>query len=238
MTVVLPLSLPNTNGDDVHRTFQQQQQQQQQQHQQQQEDDAIEQVAKFCESFPFAAILPVQPLQYFPTTNRDPLPTVATGVGVGVSDAPNHDMDQTIRQQQQRQRCVEVQFLRKKTPERGSVDGGIRFYIQPRVRSNDDNEQRHGSCDTPPPPMIELIAKRNSQGQVITKVFAEKLIITNFVAYLLGTNSNVDTTTTTTTTNTTNTKSSSALLHLSLLRHPSPILDNIVQVQSMYHKWM
>ena len=157
-----------------------------------------------------------------------------------------------------RRRCVEVQFLRKKTPERGSIDGGIRFYIQPVLQSDgenyynkdddDDKDDNTDNFDSDPlrqHRMIELIAKRNSQGQVITKIFAEKLIITNFVASFLGTTNtatlnadiNTTTTTTTTTTSTLVTTPKKSILNLPL-RYPSPISEKIVQMQSIYHKWM
>jgi hypothetical protein len=181
------------------------------------QDQAIEYVSKFCQSFPFAAVLPVQPLQYFPTPTRT-----------------------------DREKCIEVQFLRKKTPERGSMDGGIRFYIQPlhglRKNSNDDeddhtNEQDQRNYNN----RIELIAKRNSQGQVITKHMAEQILIVNFVASFLG-NTNTTTRFTGTSsdqdsTNTNVNTNQKRILQLPL-RHPSPIAQNIVELQSMYHKWM
>ena len=63
---------------------------------------------------------------------------------------------------------VEVTFLRKKTKEKGSMDGGIRFFI---------TEERNG---------YDVIAKRNSKGQTISKAFSEKLIIQAFVKGISG----------------------------------------------------
>ena len=216
---------------------------------QQQQDKAIEKVSKFCETFPFAAILPVQPLQYFPIyLDGKDFYNVTTNPTMSNTTSSSDDRSSRIR----RRRCVEVQFLRKKTPERGSIDGGIRFYIQPQLQSNyedshdeddvnstDNNKNNSDSHVSRPQPMMELIAKRNSQGQVITKIFAEKLIITNFVASFLGSTTpmmNTDTNTNTTSVAIPSTASKS-LLKLQL-RYPSPISENIVQLQSIYHKWM
>ena len=220
--------------------------------QQQQQDHAIEQVSKFCEAFPFAAILPVQPLQYFPIDipNNDYY-NVTTKLSSSIECEEEHQT-----RKYQRRRCVEIQFLRKKTPERGSIDGGIRFYIQPIVHNSacveenyDEHDDDSGDDDSDrlrqqQDPMIELIAKRNGQGQVITKIFAEKLIITNFVASFLGTTKattemmNTEANTETTSSSVvTPTAASKTLLNLPL-RYPSPIVENIVQLQSIYHKWM
>lgn len=131
---------------------------------------AFAKVSKFCQSFPFAAVLPVQPLHY--------LPVYEDG-------------------------GVEVKFLRKKTVTKSSVDGGIRFFIETMPGDGDDEE----GCDAP---TIEVTAKRNSQGQAITKLMAEKLVVTNFVAGITG---------------------------VEATRFGMPPTD-FVQVKSLYHKWM
>ena len=95
-------------------------------------NQARKELSKYCQSFPFAVVLPVQPLMYIPTD----------------------------------QGGVEIRFLRKKTAEKSSVDGGICFFID---------------ADT-----LEVTAKRNSLGQSVPKMFAEKLVITNFVAGIAG----------------------------------------------------
>mmetsp|Transcript_13721 Transcript_13721/g.23365 ORF Transcript_13721/g.23365 Transcript_13721/m.23365 type:complete len:197 (-) Transcript_13721:462-1052(-) len=100
------------------------------------EADALTRVQQYTQAFPFAAILPVQPLQYLPT----------------------HDGG------------VDVQFLRKKTQQKGSVDGGIRFSV---VLTSEGN-------------VIELVAKRNSKGQTFPKIFAEKLVIQSFYDGISG----------------------------------------------------
>ena len=65
-------------------------------------DQALAAVQSYTQSFPFAIILPVQPMQYLPTL----------------------------------QGGVDVLFLRKKTPEKGSVDGGLHIEI-----SSDDERK-------------------------------------------------------------------------------------------------
>lgn len=96
-------------------------------------DEALNKVQAYTQSFPFAAVLPVQPLQYLPT----------------------HDGG------------VDVLFLRKKTAEKGSVDGGVRFFVS----ANDD---------------INILVKRNSQGQVVPKMFSEKQIVQAYVKGFSG----------------------------------------------------
>lgn len=108
-------------------------------------DDALTKVQRYTQSFPFAAVLPVQPLQYLPT----------------------HDGG------------VDVLFLRKKTQEKGSIDGGIRFFV--RGDSRDENSQEEESVTG-----IDILAKRNSQGQSIPKTFSEKLVVQTFVKGLSG----------------------------------------------------
>ncbi len=97
-------------------------------------DMAMQRVSRYCQSFPFAAVLPVQPLQYLPTADGG----------------------------------VDVRFMRKKTQEKGSLDGGIRFFV-----SND----REG---------IDVVAKRNSQGQTVSKIFSEKLVVLSFIKRVTG----------------------------------------------------
>jgi len=139
-------------------------------------DEAVEKVSKFCQSFPFAAVLPVQPLHY--------LPVYEDG-------------------------GVEVKFLRKKTDMKSGNDGGIRFFIE-KVEGGDGSddeteEDEDGEC-----PVIEVTAKRNSKGQVISKLMSEKLIVTNFVAAISGEEQS---------------------------RFGQPPTD-FVQVKSLYHKWL
>lgn len=97
-------------------------------------------VIKYCHSFPFAAVLPVQPLQYLPAYDKE-----------GVPDG------------------VELKFLRKKTDTKRGIDGGIRFFV---------TQQDDGG--------LEVTAKRNSLGQTIQKIYAEKLAITAFVSGITG----------------------------------------------------
>lgn len=94
-------------------------------------ETATAEVAKYLQSFPFAAVLPVQPLQYLPTENG-----------------------------------VEIRFLRKKTNEKGSLDGGMVFMIK---------KDRDG---------YDIICKRNSEGQIVSKMFSEKLIIMSLLKHM------------------------------------------------------
>eukprot|EP00986_Skeletonema_menzelii_P007227 scaffold2826_cov152-Skeletonema_menzelii.AAC.3 len=111
-------------------------------------NNALEAVRSYTQSFPFAAVLPVQPLTYLPIQMSDGSP------------------------------ALKVTFLRKKTPEKGSQDGGIVFTS--RLVSEED-------CD--PGGLenyvlrIELQAKRIKEGQTIPKVFSEKQIC---LAYIKG----------------------------------------------------
>ena len=109
-------------------------------------NNALEAVRSYTQSFPFAAILPVQPLTYLPIEMDDGTP------------------------------ALKVTFLRKKTAEKGSQDGGIVFTS--RLVSEED-------CD--PDGLenyvlrIELQAKRIKEGQTIPKIFSEKQICLAFI---------------------------------------------------------
>ena len=122
-------------------------------------EDAKKQVSKYVQSFPFAAVLPVQPLQYLPEEDGG----------------------------------VNVRFLRKKTKEKGSLDGGMRFFL---------TEEREG---------IDLTVKRNSVGQTVPKMFAEKLVVQSFVHAIKGEQHD---------------KTS----------YPPP--TEVVSVESVFHKWL
>ena len=99
-------------------------------------DVALAQVQQYTQSFPFAAVLPVQPLQYLPT----------------------HDGG------------VDVLFLRKKTQTKGSVDGGLRFFVLPASEGGG----------------IEVEVKRNSKGQSVAKLFTEKLVVQAYCDGITG----------------------------------------------------
>ena len=114
-------------------------------------------VQKYVQSFAFAAVLPVQPLQYLPTDDGG----------------------------------VEVTFLRKKTKEKGSVDGGLRFFIledKPPATAvmGSDDEPDETDAAVPPKAGLEIVVKRNSEGQTCGKMFAEKLVILAFCDSFLG----------------------------------------------------
>lgn len=128
-------------------------------------DKALAAVQSFCQSFPFAVILPVQPMQY--------LPTLEGG--------------------------VDVVFMRKKTQQKGSVDGGMKIYISQCNSDSDDNDTS-----------IEVLIKRNSKGQVVSKMFSEKLIVQALVKAFSGETDD---------------------------RIPEAPLD-LVEIQSVFHKWL
>ena len=87
-------------------------------------EDTLSRISQYIRSFPFAAVLPVQPLQALPTDDGG----------------------------------LELKFLRKKTNFKPGVDGGVRFFVK--VRDDGENDS------------IEVILKRNSEGQSIPKMFA------------------------------------------------------------------
>ena len=120
---------------------------------------AMGRVSKYSQSFPFAAILPVQPLHYLPTPDGG----------------------------------VDVRFLRKKTNEKGSLDGGIRFFVSQAERSG-----------------IDVVAKRNSQGQKVSKMFSEKLVVQAFVKGISGETPD----------------------------KTSPAPTDVVAMESVFHKWL
>ena len=72
--------------------------------------------------------------------------------------------------------AVKVTFLRKKTAEKGSMDGGILFASC--LVSEEDYED--GALDNYKK-NIQLTAWRITEGQTISKVFSEKQIILAFV---------------------------------------------------------
>lgn len=126
--------------------------------------DVLPKVQKYIQSFPFAAVLPVQPLQYLPTDDG-----------------------------------VEVKFMRKKTKEKGSLDGGMRFFVVLDKESND----------------LEIVVKRNSEGQTCGKMFAEKLVVQAFVQSFMGKDPEGKE-----------------------LTARDPPTKETVKVESVFHKWM
>jgi len=77
---------------------------------------------------------------------------------------------------------VQVKFLRKKTKEKGSLDGGLRFWIlQDKPPQSTEGEDENNSAVG-----FEIVVKRISEGQTITKMFSEKQVIQAFVAAFTG----------------------------------------------------
>jgi hypothetical protein len=131
-------------------------------------EQALDRMQRYTQSFPFAAVLPVQPLTYQPV------------YGMG---------------------GVDISFLRKKTDLKSGMDGGLRFFIETTNDANDNG--------------ILITVKRNSSGQAIRKMIAEKLVVTQYVAGLTG--------------HATDNKA---------VGGPSPVTDKVLQVTSLFHKWM
>ena len=136
-------------------------------------EDSFSRISQYIRSFPFAAVLPVQPLQQLPTEDGG----------------------------------LELRFLRKKTHIKPGVDGGIRFF----VRILDENDDS-----------IEVLVKRNSDGQSIPKMFAEKLIVQSFVRGLaLGSDG----------------ENEPSSIKVPKTRIESPTID-MAKIQSVFHKWI
>jgi hypothetical protein len=107
---------------------------------------ALSAVQQYCQTFPFAAVLPVQPLTYIPLTLSDGNP------------------------------AVQVSFLRKKTAEKGSIDGGILF-TSCLVSEEDCDDEGLTNYKR----RIQLTAIRITEGQTVSKMFSEKQILLAFV---------------------------------------------------------
>ena len=139
-------------------------------------EDGLSRISQYIRSFPFAAVLPVQPLQALPTDDGG----------------------------------LEIRFLRKKTQTKSSVDGGIRFFVNLR---NEDS--------------VEILVKRNSDGQSVPKMFAEKLVVQSFSKGMaLGSDHGND-----------KKEESSSPIKVPNTRIESPTTD-MVQIQSVFHKWI
>jgi len=159
-------------------------------------DDAFNHVSKYVQSFPFAAVLPVQPLQYLPRDDGG----------------------------------VELQFLRKKTHIKPGVDGGIRFFIAKRSSETDTGEEGTGAVDDIDGG-LDVTAKRNSSGQSLSKIFAEKLVVTTFVQGVLdGAKMKA-----TAETNDSNESSDGVVPPKTRIESPTA---SFVTTMSVFHKWM
>ena len=119
-------------------------------------DDAMEALSKFCQSFPFAAVLPVQPMQYLPTKDH----------GVEIK---------FLRKKTSTKSGVDggIRFFLSKISH-DDDDVSTHEALQSRNVSDDAN---YG--------VIEIVAKRNSLGQTVAKIMSEKLVITAFTKALV-----------------------------------------------------
>mmetsp|Transcript_103629 Transcript_103629/g.211474 ORF Transcript_103629/g.211474 Transcript_103629/m.211474 type:complete len:262 (-) Transcript_103629:381-1166(-) len=142
-------------------------------------EDSLSSISRYVRSFPFAAVLPVQPLQALPTDDGG----------------------------------LELRFLRKKTATKSGMDGGVRFF----VRLLDDEDEA-----------IEVLLKRNSEGQSIPKIFAEKLIVQSFAKGMaLGSDRG----------NEENGENAGAVVKVPVTRIESPTKD-MATIKGIFHKWM
>jgi hypothetical protein len=116
---------------------------------------------------------------------------------------------------------VELRFLRKKTDMKSGIDGGIQFFIQVVDKENDENDDTNSTT-------IEVIAKRNSKGQSIPKMFAEKLVIQAFVNGMTMGDSEESS-------STASSVSTSAVVPKTRFDSPT---KGMVTVESVFHKWM
>jgi hypothetical protein len=130
---------------------------------------------------------------------------------------------------------VEIKFLRKKTDEKSGTDGGLCFFIETGIddagtaldsataddMDNDDKSSR----------MISVTVKRNSAGQTIRKIIAERLVVTSYVASLTATGNSQDDAPATITPG----RTAGAIITGS---RPSPVAEQVVRVTSLFHKWM
>jgi hypothetical protein len=191
--------------------------------------ECYDRVCQYTQGFPFAAVLPVQPLQY--------LPTIDGG--------------------------VDVTFLRKKTDMKSGIDGGIRFFITtttsaatitPGKTSSDDEDIAAATTDddnhdTVGGGVINIVAKRNSSGQSISKIFSEKIAIVTYVRSLTEASEvsqrlrrrdgNDDVNDSAGFDNNENSSSSStgSAIKIPQTRVIAPTTDLAV-VDSLFHKWM
>jgi len=119
---------------------------------------ALSAIQYYTKSFPFAAVLPVQPLTYLPVkidTSASRSLVVPTDSNVG----------------------LKVTFLRKKTAEKGSQDGGILFSscLVSEEDMDEDGEMENYKKK------VQLTAWRLTEGQTVSKYFSEKQIVLAFV---------------------------------------------------------
>jgi hypothetical protein len=167
-------------------------------------EQCLQRISDYTQSFPFAAVLPVQPLQYLPNSDGG----------------------------------VELKFLRKKTDIKSGIDGGIRFFVRQKAREASidalseidededlDEEPAHKAA------VIEIVAKRNSKGQSISKIFAEKLVIQAFVKGMTMGADDVEGP------RVVGTTTSSSSVMGPQTRFESPTKD-MVKLKSIFHKWM
>eukprot|EP00536_Pseudo-nitzschia_multiseries_P001178 jgi/Psemu1/282841/fgenesh1_pg.14_\ len=109
---------------------------------------------------------------------------------------------------------LDVRFLRRSTRISSGLDGGVRFF----VRVNDQSNKKD---------RIEVVIKRNSEGQSTPKMIAEKLIVQSFAKGMaMGGNPNND-----------NDRSGSSLIRVPNTRIVSPTKD-MAEIQSVFHKWV
>jgi hypothetical protein len=107
---------------------------------------------------------------------------------------------------------MDVKFLRKKTPEKNSIDGGLQFQVTS-IKKSLSKKSIGTSSNDDPEDMIQIQVTRISEGQSITKVFSEKLIVLAYCDGILGKTT-------------------------SLNSNSGETLTNYVDLWSVFHKWL
>jgi hypothetical protein len=149
--------------------------------------DALQSVATYSQSFPFAAVLPVQPLTYLPTPD---------GNGVEIKFLRKKTSEKSAVDGGIRFFVKEIQPETTTTPVGGgdgtpttsSLDSSGNDAAEEEVEDEDEEvciTDSSGKCIATGG-SIEITAKRNSVGQTIRKLTAERLVVTAFVAGITG----------------------------------------------------
>jgi len=135
---------------------------------------ALAALQKFTQSFPFAAVLPVQPLTYLPGERMRCLIVQYIIVCLSLIFLFKHAFKPVTSPDGNP--GVKVTFLRKKTAEKGSMDGGMMF-SSCLVSEEDCDEDGLDNYKK----SIQLTAWRITKGQTVSKMFSEKQVVLAFV---------------------------------------------------------
>jgi hypothetical protein len=186
-------------------------------------DDALAAVSRFCQGFPFAAVLPVQPLHYLPLDGTgvevkflrkktDIKSGVDGGIRFYVRVKDDDEDDDTAALEDEVADAAPSSFAEDGSSSKVMDEASSSPAAVGDAALLDDETSSSNK-------VIEITAKRNSQGQVIQKLMSEKLIITRFVAELQH-------------------DQFSTLPGNSVKTMPARPLEDMVTLTSVYHKWM